>query len=347
MNLHPAFTYNGIRNSREEWISFIASTVGEASEWEQPLLSFMQSWLNDEDFVEVQTSGSTGQPKTWKASKRAMIASATLTANYFNRKEGTTAFLCLPGSFIAGKMMLVRSMVFGWNLTVVRPSSTPLSALKHPFDFAAFTPMQLTSLNESELQLLSRFGSVIIGGAAVSESLCVRLSRYCDNVYETYGMAETLSHIALRKLTVPETHFQALEGVRLITDSEGRLQIFAPHLHSEIITTNDIVELIDERSFWYKGRYDRMINSGGIKLFAEAIERKLESVLTFPYSIGSAPDDTFGEKVVLYIEADSSMDLKIIDERLKQQLDRYEVPKVIKVVEKLERTESGKIKVIK
>jgi len=346
MNIHQAFTYNGIRKSKENWISFIASTVGEASEWEQPLLTFMQSWLNDEDFVEVKTSGSTGQPKTWKVNKSAMVASATLTANYFNRKEGTTAFLCLPGSFIAGKMMLVRSMVYGWNLTVARPTSTPLSALTSPYDFAAFTPMQLATLNESQLQLLSRFGSVIIGGAAVSESLCVRLAKYCDNVYETYGMAETLSHIALRKLTGPETHFQALDGIRLMTDSEGRLQIFAPHLHSEIICTNDMVELIDERTFLFKGRYDRMINSGGIKLFAETIERKLESILSVPYLIGSEPDGTFGEKVVLYIEANSSIDLKAMEERMKLKLDRYEVPKVIKIVEKLARTESGKIKLI-
>ena len=276
-----------------------------------------------------------------------MLASATLTANYFNCKSGTTAFLCLPGNFIAGKMMLVRAMAFGWNLTAVKPSSMPLQGLHNPFDFAAFTPMQLASLKPEEIQLLARFGVVIIGGAAISTALRRRLSDECENLYETYGMAETLSHVAVRKLTAEETPFQALDGITFNVDGNDRLQINASHIRLDFIQTNDVVELTGPGSFFYKGRFDRMINSGGVKLFAEVIERKLQSVLKVPFAISSLHDDILGQKVVLFVESPVDLNKDELHQTMMLHLDRYEVPKEIRVVEKLERTESGKIKIIK
>jgi len=347
MKIHSSFSYNGFSMEEQEWRTFIDSNMIDAPEWEQVFFTFIRNWIGEDDFIEVQTSGSTGQPQTWKVNKKSMLASATLTANYFNCKEGTTALLCLPGNFIAGKMMLVRAMAFGWSLTAIRPTSNPLSEIQDSFDFAAFTPMQLSSLSNQQLENLAGFGVVIIGGAAVSESTRMQLLQHCDNLYETYGMAETLSHVALRKLTSEQLPFHALEGVRFSVDLEGRLQIHAPYVQSEVIQTNDIVELIDEKSFWYKGRFDRMINSGGVKLFAEVIERKLEKVLSLPYTIGSVHDDILGQKVILYLEGASDINLESLGEELKKSLNRFEVPKEIRVVEKLERTESGKIKVIK
>lgn len=347
MNIHPEFAYNGVQLSEEKWRAFIESRLNELPEWEQHLFEFMAIWLGEDDKVEVQTSGSSGQPSTWKVSKSAMIASAQLTANYFNCKEGTSALLCLPGNFIAGKMMLVRAMTIGWKLTSMKPSAMPLESIREPYDFAAFTPMQLASLKGEEVQLLSRFGAVIIGGAAVSKPLRQHLSSLCSNLFETYGMAETLSHIAVRRITKEEIPFQALNGIHLKVDAFGRLLIGAPHIQSDFIQTNDVVDLIGQDSFFYLGRFDRMINSGGVKLYAEVIERKLQGVLNVPYTIAAAADDILGQKVVLYMESKDPENSKGLYRSLALCLDRYEVPKEIRIVEKLERTESGKIKIIK
>jgi O-succinylbenzoic acid--CoA ligase len=342
MRIHPLFTYNGL--SAE---SFVALNKETMPDWERFVWQFIREWISEEDAIDIQTSGSTGQPTSWRAQKKAMEASAAMTANFFRCHSGSTALLTLPASYIAGKMMLVRAMTQGWSLTSIMPSSHPLSEVSQPFDFAAFTPMQLSGLTEEQLMLLSQFGAVIVGGAAVSDVLRERLASHGDNIFETYGMAETLSHIAVRKLTRENMPFETLEGVQLSVDSEQRLQISAPHLLSEIVQTQDVVQLLTPSSFYYKGRYDRMINSGGVKLFAEAIEKKLESIMDRPYHISSLPDDVLGRRLVLYIECESPMDEGLLKEQMGGLLERYEVPKEIIVVQKLERTSSGKIKQIR
>jgi XTP/dITP diphosphohydrolase len=276
-----------------------------------------------------------------------MEASASMTANFFRCHSGTSALLALPAGYIAGKMMLVRAMTKGWSLTSIMPNAQPLSMVNQPFDFAAFTPMQLATLNNEQLKMLSQFGSVIVGGAAVPDALRERLASYCDNVFETYGMAETLSHIAVRKLSSERIPFVALEGVQLSVDAEQRLQISAPHIHPEILQTQDVVQLLSPSEFYYKGRHDRVINSGGIKLFAEVIEKKLEPFLDRPYHVNSLPDNILGRRLVLYIESESPIDEMKLMERMSTALERYEVPKQIIVVRTLERTSSGKIKQIK
>ncbi len=347
MKIHPEFAYNGVQLSEENWSAFIQNRLNDSQEWERHFLEFMALWIDDDDCVEVQTSGSSGMPSKWKVPKSAMIASAQLTANYFNCKEGTSALLCLPGSFIAGKMMLVRAMTLGWKLTALKPSATPFETLREPFDFAAFTPMQLASLKYEDIQLLARFGAVIIGGAAIPELVRLKLANACSNLFETYGMAETLSHIAVRRLSTEEIPFHTFDGIQLKVDSSGRLQIGAPHIQQEFIQTNDIVELIGPSAFFYKGRFDRMINSGGIKLQAEVIEQKLQAHLDVPFTIASIGDEVLGQKVVLYVESRVPVNRKELFRTMALHLDRYEVPKEIRVVEKLERTESGKIKIIK
>lgn len=342
MRIHPRFSYNGI--SAQEITSFIQGTFAE---WERPAILFMRDWLNAEETIEVQTSGSTGEPTVWQARKSAMESSASMTANFFRRHSGTSALLVLPATYIAGKMMLVRAMTQGWSLTSIMPSAQPLSMLKQPFDFAAFTPMQLAALDVDQLKRLAQFGPVIVGGAALPDALRERLASYCDNVFETYGMAETLSHVAIRKVSSLLMPFVALEGVQLSVDAEQRLQISAPHIHPEILQTQDVVQLLSASEFYYKGRYDRVINSGGVKLFAEVIEKKLEPILNRPYHVTSLPDDILGRRLVLYIESESPIDEAELKERMSAALERYEVPKQIIVVQSLERTSSGKIKQIK
>ena len=309
-------------------------------------MDFMLEWLNDEETIAIQTSGSTGTPTSMRVRKSAMEASARLTGDYFLCKEGTTAMLALPGSFIAGKMMLVRAMVLGWSISTIKPSSRPFEEISIPFDFAAFTPMQVALLSDEQIHLLSTFKTVILGGAAVSDELRTQLAAHCSNVYETYGMAETLSHVAVRKLQTRETPFGALTGISFSTDAENRLQIHASHLSDSAIQTQDVVELVSDTSFYYRGRFDRVINSGGVKLFAEVIERKLGAVITEPFQVTSLPDAVLGQRVVIYIESKSPIDAEGLKLKMAKLLDRYEVPKEIRVVEEFERTHSGKIKQI-
>lgn len=347
MTIHPSFRYNGVSLSQEQWKSWLLEKLACSAEWECLHVRFMLDWINDDGVIEVQTSGSTGSPSKWMVSKSAMLASATLTAEYFNCLWGTTALLSLSSSFIAGKMMLTRAMSQGWNLTAIEPTAQPLESVQQPYDFAAFTPMQLALLTPPQLQHLGRFRVVIVGGAAVSISLCQTLSALGNTFYETYGMAETLSHVAVRKVQLEPGPFQAIGEITFSVDEQSRLQIHAAHLSGDMLQTQDVVSLIDPVSFYYRGRYDRVINSGGIKLFAEAIESKLATVLQQPFAITSHPDEVLGERVVIYIESESIPDEHALKERMRSVLERYEMPKEIVVVQALERTFSGKIKQIK
>ena len=206
--------------------------------------------------------------------------------------------------------------------------------------------MQVAQLSGQQMNLLSTFKTVILGGAAVSEELRTQLAALCNNVYETYGMAETLSHVAVRKLQLGETPFTALPGISFTIDAESRLQIHAPHLSMAVLQTQDVVELFSETSFYYRGRYDRVINSGGVKLFAEVIERKLGALIAEPFQVTSLPDAVLGQRVVLYIESKSPIDTDALRVKMTAMLDRYEIPKDIRVVSEFERTHSGKIKLI-
>jgi o-succinylbenzoate---CoA ligase len=347
MTVHPRFTYNGRSFQTESDRNDLMAFRSIAAAWEQQHLDFLEDWMKDEAFISVQTSGSSGTPNRWNASKEAMRASALRTGEFFDCYEGSSALLVLPSSFIAGKMMLVRAMTLGWDLTALEPTSEPMRFVSQSYDFAAFTPMQLASASHDDLKSLSRFGAVILGGAAVSNELRGKLAAWSGSFYETYGMAETLSHVALRKMEVEEKPFVALSGVYFTTDDRGCLEIDASYLAEENIQTNDVVELVNNTSFYYRGRYDRMINSGGIKLFAEVIERKLSELIGVPYAISSESDAVLGERVVLYMEGELDISEEHLRTAMANVLERYEVPKSIYVVERLERTESGKLKIIR
>jgi O-succinylbenzoic acid--CoA ligase len=345
MKIDAHFCYNGISLGKD--MGALQELKASASDWEQPYLDFIENWIHPDEELEVQTSGSTGVPVRFSASKEAMQSSARMTARFFHAYNGTRALSVLPVSYIAGKMMLVRAMTLGWNLTVLKPTAQPFSELIEAFDFAAFTPMQVADLSDEQLAILSQFGAVIVGGAPVSDGLRRKLALHCNTVYETYGMAETFSHVAIRKLTSEPTAFRAMEGVSFEVDDENRLRILAPHLIKEPLQTNDIVELVGIDSFHYKGRYDRMINSGGIKIFAEVIEEKLSQILEQPFIIGSVADEILGERVVLVIESQHPVNLDEVKAHISKVLERYEIPKEIRWVPELERTHSGKLKQFK
>ena len=314
------------------------------------LYSFLVEWFNDKSYVMVQTSGSTGKPKSMKANKQQMISSASITCSYLSLKRGDSALLCMPLKYIAGKMMVVRAMVAEYNLMVIEPCSHPLKGIESHIDFAAMVPIQvICSLGVSqEKESLAKLSNLIIGGGAIDTELAKSLEDLPGNIYSTYGMTETLSHIALRKLNGDDKseYYTLFPTVSLSLSKENTLIIEAPLVCDKKLITNDIVELLPNGQFKIMGRKDNTINSGGIKIQAETVEAKLSTRINIPFAITSIPDKTLGEAVALVIEQrDNCNHLSVpeIEKICKEVLCKYERPKRIIYVNKLPLTETGKI----
>jgi O-succinylbenzoic acid--CoA ligase len=294
--------------------------------------------LDASETIQLSTSGTTGHPKTIILSKQAMVYSAIATADYFKLQPGNSALLCLPARYIAGKMMLVRTFIIGLELDIL-PSSSNLEALSSEkiYDFVALVPLQA----QNSLDKLSQFKKIIIGGASVSSQLSLKLRNLNNEIYETYGMTETISHIAAKRIC-SET-FSVLPNVTIAIDDRDCLVVNIPFISVNTIITNDIVEIISPTTFKWKGRYDHVINSGGIKLFPEQIEAKIATHLTVPFLITGIPDALLGQKVILVLEG-SEFELP---KSLFEKLDKYEIPKDIFFVTQFERTATSKINIKK
>lgn len=312
--------------------------------WEKEILDFFREWNSDSEFIISKTSGSTGTPKEIQLPKSAMKLSAKLTAEFFGLEKGNSAMLCLPVNFIAGKMMLVRAMETGLKLFCTEPKSTLRlhSATDiQKFDFVPMTPMQV----ENSFDELNKIKTLLIGGAPLNFELKSKLKNLPIRVFESYGMTETITHIALKEISKDE--FTVLPQMKIRKDERNCLVIQTPYFDEEIIT-NDVVELKNENEFKWLGRFDNVINSGGIKLFPEQIEKKLKPFISDDFILASLPDATLGQKLILVVERldDGSWMLEDFTQRITQnaKLNKYEVPKEIYFVEKFPRTESGKIK---
>lgn len=342
--IHPKFNLNGqthtIETLREQAYVFIK----EGEPYQESVGSFLLEWLNDKKYVTARTSGSTGAPKAVKIKKRYMVNSATATAKRFKLTQGTTALLCLPATYIAGKMMVVRALVLGWHLDMTLPKANPLDNVYRRYDFCAMTPFQVDN-SLSRMHLLSK---LIVGGGAISPGLAQRLQEVATKVYETYGMTETVTHIATRRVNSKNqkessTPFKALSKVSFKQDARGCLVIKAPEVSSDPVITNDLVELITYKKFLWLGRVDNVINSGGVKLYPEQIEQKMARFIEIPFFIAGVPDDALGECAALFVE--SSMPFTITkDSFAANTFKKYEFPKVVFTTTQFERTENGKIK---
>ena len=276
--------------------------------------------------------------------KKQFAESARRTIEFLGLQKGEKALLSLSTDYIAGKLMVVRAIVGDLDLYVQKPESNPLLSIGVEVDFAAFVPMQIREMLENPISFerFKKIRNVIIGGGSLDVDSEMKISSLSQNVFHTYGMTETLTHIAMRELA-PKTrvYYSALPAVSFEIDGRSCLVINVPYLYKEPMVTNDIIELIDEFSFRYIGRYDGVINSGGVKLIPEEIEKKLEEIIELPYYISSEKDIFLGEKVVLKIE--STEPIQGLEEILKLGLDKYEFPKEIYFVERFERTENGKV----
>ena len=335
---------NGIIYTQKN-LGKLLNTNEPKDSWHNAIYHFLKNWYDDSDFILSQTSGSTGKPKGIQLAKASMRNSARMTNQFFGLTDDKTALLCLPASYIAGKMMLVRALVGGFNLITVEPSANPFLNLQTPIDFTAITPYQLFHSAESLHSKLVQ--KIIVGGGPVTNKLEKLASEIPSALYETYGMTETCSHIALRRFNGAEKSdfFTILNGVNIHKDERECLVITAPHLLDDEIKTNDIVELIDPKSFRWLGRADAVINSGGIKIHPEQVEKKLDGIIPTSYFITSLPDELLENKVVLVIESDtysSEKELSLINE-FGIKLGKYELPKQILYIPEFVYSESNKV----
>jgi len=312
------------------------------------LETFIAEWENDSPTLLVHTSGSTGKPKPMLVEKRRMEASARITCGFLGLKAGDTALLCMSLDYIAGKMMVVRALTCGLQLIAVPPSSHPLkSTQREPSPlctFAAMVPMQVwNSLQVSEeRERLRQIRHLIIGGGAIDEQMEKELRDFPHAVWSTYGMTETLSHIALRRLNGPEASkwYTPFEGVTLSLTEDGCLVINAPAVHDGPLVTNDIAELRSDGSFRILGRKDNVVCSGGVKIQMEEMEQLLRPHMPVAFMITRRPDEMLGQEVVMLAEEGCEpSELHAICQRV---LPKYWRPRAILTLSRLPLTETGK-----
>jgi len=346
-NKYTSLRINGTFYDKRALVALVENPKKESPLWQQSLYQFIAEWLNDSDTVVVQTSGSTGTPKQIRLPKAAMVNSAKMTGQYFNFKQGQSALLCLPCNYIAGKMMVVRSFVWGLDLQLVEPVGNPMETIEQGIDFAAMVPLQVTHMLAKTPEKAAFLSQLIIGGGKVSAILNEALQELATKCYATYGMTETISHIAIQKLNGPNKSatFQVLPKVDLSLDKRNCLVIDAPAVALAPIVTNDIVRLIGPTQFEWLGRFDNVINTGGIKVSPEQIEKRLEKIIKTRFFIHYLKDEKLGQKVILLIEDKPWTERQRTDyeQKTHKLLIKYERPKQLFFVEKFVETPTKKV----
>ena len=315
---------------------------------------FMRSWLNGQQTFTLQTSGSTGDPKPIEIRRSQLIASAQMTGKALDVGKGTRALVCLNVHYIAGLMMLVRGMELDWDLTIIEPSANPLLDVDDhaKFDFAALVPLQLVAIleNPQRENQVERLGKILLGGAPVNVSLQRKIEALTIPVYQSYGMTETVSHIALRRLNggnfSEDYHF--LPNIDFGTDDRGCLHISGPVTNGEVVQTNDLVE-ISGNTFKWVGRADNVINSGGVKIVLDKIDAAVSAVF-YDSKIPNAffnwfvEDEKLGQKLILIIEGtENAQQSDHIISEIRKRLSAYETPKHVYFVQHFSKTTTDKV----
>lgn len=333
-NVHNQFKLNGYHLNKEDLCRVSYCLIKEGDEFEKSIGDFLLDWFDEKPYIDLQTSGTTGTPKVIRKNKQTMVNSALATGDFFDLSPGDKALYCLPTKYIAGKMMLVRSFILGLDIDFVAPNSHPLAKNETKYDFVAMVPLQA----QNSLTGLKNVKKMIVGGAKMSMTLEKSLLKVKTQVYETYGMTETITHIAAKK--VGEKAFSILPNIHISQNEMNCLVIDAPKISESLIVTNDLVEILNDNQFVFLGRIDNVVNSGGIKLIPEQIEGKLSNDIHSRFFLGGIPDAVLGEKLVLVIEGekDSLVELNF------GGLDKYEKPKNVFYISEFMETENGKIK---
>jgi O-succinylbenzoic acid--CoA ligase len=335
LDIHPKFKLNGHSLTKDDLYIVAYSFIKEGDDFEKPVGEFLLDWFDEKPFIELPTSGSTGVPKLIRVPKQSMVNSALASGEFFDLNYGNKILNCLPMKYVAGKMMFVRSFVLGLHMDFVAPSLRPLQKLESCYDFCAMVPLQA----QNSLEDLHLIKKLIVGGAKINSRLEKQLLRLKKTeCYETFGMTETVSHIAAKK--VGEKAFRLMPNVSIETDDRSCLIIHVPLLSDETIVTNDLVELTNGNQFKFLGRLDNVINSGGVKINPEQVEEKLADKISPRFMICGKPDIDLGEKVVLIIESEP---FSIEETTVFKGLDKYEKPKEIHFVKQFRESNNGKL----
>lgn len=303
---------------------------------------FIDEWNNEKDYIIQKTSGSTGKPKEIQIKKSQMIASAKATGEFFDMDNLNNVLLCISPSYIGGKMLIIRAISYNLDIICAPIDNNPLKNLNSNVDFVSMVPLQVKETLEKNPEKFDLIKTVIIGGAPVQKDLTERLQDFETKFYSTYGMTETVSHIALKLLKNGNKKFKAV-GHTYFEENKGNLVINAPHLGIKSLKTNDVVELYDNKSFEWLGRSDFIINSGGVKVIPEKIEDELSGLLEpDTFLISSKKDKKLGERIIL-LTTYKDLDINNIKSYLLKKKFKYEIPKEIIVLRELIRLPNGKI----
>jgi len=319
----------------------------DIEEWEKDIYSFIEDWLNiEKETFQVQTSGSTGKPKEIILQRQDMINSALMTGEFFHLKQKNTALLSLPAKYIAGKMMIVRALVLGLDLFITKPSIDIISSIKRSFDFSAFIPLQLQYAIDHQMKNhINQLGIMIIGGASLSNKYINKLDDYQPKIYASYGMTETITHIALQRLNGDEKidYFNCLPDIMVEQDARDCL-IINNRKNCQSWQTNDFVKLLSPTQFKILGRTDDIINSGGLKINPLEIEIEIQHLIDVDFIIGFVHDQQMGQRLVLLIEGQKDVQYsEILLNKIKQILPSNKTPKDVYYISQLLRTENGKL----
>lgn len=323
------------------------------SDFEVETITFIKNWLSGQERFQIKTSGSTGNPKIINITKEQIQKSALRTIVTFNLKPGQAILACLNTTFIAGMMMLARAIEGNLKLIIESPRANPFAHIEYgkSIHFCALTPYQAETILEDTPAKLDQIKTILIGGTALNPILEERFQNIKAKVFQSYAMTETLTHVALRKVNGKEKSdiYHALQGVSFSQDTRKCLIIHDRILGIEHLITNDVVELVGKKSFRWIGRYDNVINSGGIKIHIEGVENEIHGIfddmqIQNTFCLLSIPDRKFTNKMILLIEQNESLiNEDIILATLKRKLPKYHDPKSVKQVSELILTKSGKI----
>lgn len=338
-------------------LSASAPLPAPTTPYDEPAIRFCREWLSGKPTFTLHTSGSTGTPKPIELTRTQMAASARLTGETFGLQAGDAALCCLNVAYVAGVMMLVRALELDLDLTVVEPAANPLAGLPETarFDFCAFVPLQLQTLLEKTPERLAQLDgakAVLLGGAAVSGSLEENLQGLTVPVFGTYGMTETVSHVAIRRLNgpAPTEPYRLLRGVEAGTDSRDCLWVRGPMTDFKLVQTNDVVEFADAQTFRWLGRYDTIVNSGGVKIVPERVETALEPVLRQAgfggrFFVCGLPDERLGQRLTAVLEGPSFSpeQFDLVRRSAGEKLTRFDLPKHWEFLASFPETATGKI----
>lgn len=309
----------------------------DLEDWQSDILNIILDFNANNEFI-IPSSGTTGDSKEIVVKKQHLLASAKKTNDFFKLKSGDHSLLLMNPKYIGGRMMIIRAIERNLKLSVLKPSNKALHFADETYDFCAMVPMQVSESIKHFPDALNKINHLIIGGGKVDSELLEKLKSYSTKTYSTFGMTETLSHVAIKELSpVYSNKFTVLKGVQ-ISSSEDCLVIHSPEIGISNLLTKDVVE-IEGNQFKWLGRKDNMINSGGVKIFPELIENKLSKHISEDFFITSKKDVKFGEILILIIESKSTFDFNF-----ETVLDKYETPKEVYFIDSFDRTETGKIK---